>query len=94
MAVSILPLKGGGASLEYARADAERVGAAIKALYGTPSIEWAAVFATVRFGGCRFVYQDEWDDPCLIAGCPSGVRLLEAIARHCRENGDPAAGDD
>ena len=67
-------------SLEFAPEDKADVWAAIQELFGQLEITPEVVSATVLFGGERFTYQDEWDDPCLISSSTRGKEFLERLA--------------
>lgn len=41
---------------------------------------WFVLAAEVTFGGERFAFQNEWNDPCLIARSERGADMLEQIA--------------
>ena len=80
MAISIQHLSGGGASLEFSTADLAAVRTAIAHRYGRMRRRWFVVAAEVTFGGERFAFQNEWNDPCLISHSERGVKMLELIA--------------
>lgn len=77
-------LPSGTASLEFAPADAAAVRAAIAARYGKMRRRWFVLAAEVTFGGERFAFQNEWNDPCLIARSERGAEMLERIADDVR----------
>lgn len=81
MTVSLIRLET-GCSLEFAASDIERVRAALEQRYGVPTIDRSSPILTVyTFGSAQLVFQNEWDDPCLIADEPMGVAMLEQLAR-------------
>jgi len=80
MAISILNLSGGGVSLEFSSSDAKAVREAIRQRYGLMRRRWFVMSADVTFGGERFVFQNEWNDPCLISRSATGAEMLERIA--------------
>ena len=79
-------------SLEFAPEDRVDVWAAIQALFGESQIIPGVVSADVLFGGERFTYQDEWDDPCLISSSARGQAFLERLAERLAQNVGIAAG--
>jgi hypothetical protein len=80
MAVSLLRLSDGGRSLEFAPDELGAVFAVIRELFGEPSVKKGLDMASVGFGGAAFIYQDTWDDPCLISTDRRGVEILEQLA--------------
>ncbi|NEX92738.1 hypothetical protein [Caulobacter sp. 17J65-9] len=80
MAVSMLPLKGGGLSLEFELADVERVSSSLRDHFGTPQVEHHPFHLVYKFKQADLLFQNEWDDPCLIASTPEGVAMLEKLA--------------
>ena len=80
MAVSILNLTEGGVSLEFDSGDTKAVREAIRRRYGPLRRRWHVLSADVTFGGERFVFQNEWNDPCLISRSAAGAEMLERIA--------------
>ena len=81
MAVSLLSLPNGGSSLEFASDDIEAVRHAIFDLFGEAASEQHITYSTVVFGGETFLFQNEWDDQCLIASTEAGGELLLQIER-------------
>ncbi|MDY6922613.1 MAG: hypothetical protein SWI22_01480 [Pseudomonadota bacterium] len=80
MAISIMTLTGGGVSLEFDTADAPAVRKAIARRYGRIRRRWFVLAAEVTFGGERFAFQNEWNDPCLISLSAVGAEMLERVA--------------
>lgn len=80
MAISIQQLSGGAASLEFSPTDAAAVRAASAARYGKMRRRWFVLASEVAFGGERFTFQNQWNDPCLISRSQRGVEMLERIA--------------
>lgn len=81
MTASLLRLEA-GCSLEFATSDIERVRAALEQLYGVPQVDKSSPFLTVyTFASAKLIFQNEWDDPCLIANEPKGVAMLEQLAK-------------
>jgi len=79
MAVTLLPLSNGHSSLEFAPSDLPSVAAAIRDRYGEPDRRLHPACAEYRFGGCSFTFQNDWDEPCLIAGSAEGDAILRAL---------------
>ena len=75
-----MTLTGGGVSLEFDTADAPTVRKAIARRYGRMRRRWLVLAAEVTFGGESFVFQNEWNDPCLISRSAAGAEMLERIA--------------
>ena len=78
--VSLLELKDGGCSLEFALEDMDRVRAALSVRYGTPKVTKYPILTVFRFGRTEPTFQNEWDDPCLIAITSDGVAMLRTLA--------------
>jgi hypothetical protein len=81
MAVSLLRLSDGGCSLEFAPADIDRVRAVLLLKYGTPAVERYPVLTVYKFQKASLIFQNEWDDPCLVASNAQGVEKLEHLAK-------------
>lgn len=79
MTIELLELQDGGTSLEFEEADIAAVLDVAHARFGKLEVERHVLHAIYRFGGCEFIFQNEWDDPCLIAGGPEGVEILRAL---------------
>jgi hypothetical protein len=79
MAIALLALPEGGYSLEFEPSDLPRVRAAINERYGQPRQRDYPASSSLRFGGCDFVFQDEWDAPCLISSSSEGGDILKAL---------------
>jgi hypothetical protein len=79
MAVTLLPLSDGHYSLEFEPSDLPLVASVIRDRYGVPEKEHHPTCVEYRFGGCSFVFQNEWDDPCLISGSAQGDDILKAL---------------
>lgn len=80
MAVSVLELSNGGVTLEFEVKDISEVRRVIRQLYGPMRRRWFVPAAQVTFGGERFVFQNVWSDPCLIASSPDGGEMLRRVA--------------
>jgi hypothetical protein len=80
MAFSLMPLSDGLVSLEFEVDDHEALRQTIRAMYGNVQQQPAGPWIDkVSFGGQEFVYQDEWDEPCLIAHTPKGSEILKEL---------------
>ncbi|WP_176590068.1 hypothetical protein [Sphingobium sp. EM0848] len=82
MAISLLPLPKGNASLEFAPADLANVREAISALFGPVLSDVQPTYARLTFGGETFLFEQEWDEPCLIAQNEAGTLMLEQLLEH------------
>jgi len=60
-------------------ADMPAVAEAIKKRYGIPEEKRHIMCIEYFFGGGHFIFQDEWDDPCLIATSDDGSRILKQL---------------
>lgn len=78
--VSLLELKEGGCSLEFALVDIDRVRRALTARYGNPKITKQPVLTIYTYGRTELTFQNEWDDPCLVASTPAGEAMLRTVA--------------
>jgi hypothetical protein len=67
MAVSLLSLPDGTSSLEIAPDDLEAVHQAISHMFGKTTDKLRASYSQIAFGGETFLFEQEWDAPCLIA---------------------------
>lgn len=79
MTATLLDLPDGHLSLEFETADVPAVRALIRDRYGPPDVEQGVALSVLRFGGAEFVFQNEWDDPCLIASTIEGDRILREL---------------
>lgn len=85
MAVTLLKA-GDYLSLEFDNDDLERVGECIRDLYPNVTSRWAGIFKVYCFGGCEFTFQNEWDDPCLIASSDEGHEILRVLHARLTSN--------
>ena len=76
----LLDLSNGGASLEFSPGEAAAVMARSRAM-GEVTVRHEATFDVLSIGSEEITYLDEWDQPCLIAGTPSGRALLATVLR-------------
>jgi len=79
MAVTLLSLSNGLLSLEFEPSDMSSVAAVIRARFGEVSSRPLPTATRYTFGGCSFLFQNEWDDPCLVSQCVEGSKLLKEI---------------
>ncbi len=80
MSATILELSNGHCSLEFAESYLPSVMMGIQKLWGESITGPYVASQSVRFGGCDFVFQIEWDDPCLIACSDEGSLMLRRLA--------------
>ncbi|WP_206539698.1 hypothetical protein [Leisingera sp. ANG-S5] len=80
----ILELSSGRLSLEFSASDLTAVREAIESIYGVPEITAYPACASVKFAGCMFVFQNEWNDPCLISQSEEGNRILKDLFESLR----------
>lgn len=85
MAVTLLPLPNGTSSLEFAPVDMQLVRGAISYLFGEAIPELHGSYSRIVFGGETFLFEQEWDAPCLIASTVVGSLLLVQIERRLSE---------
>lgn len=85
MAVALLSLPDGTSSLEFAPDDLEAVRQVISHLFGKATSELRGSYARIAFGGENFLFEQEWDAPCLIASTKGGSLLLAQIERRLSE---------
>jgi hypothetical protein len=78
--VSLLELKDGGCSLEFTLADINRLRTELSVRYGKPKVTKYPILTVYTFGRTELTFQNEWDDPCLIASTPDGVAMLRTLA--------------
>lgn len=81
MAVAIIELADGCCSLEFAGSDFGELRERIGQRWGEVSAGPYMTMQTVTFGGQDFVYQSEWDDPCLLSRTAQGAALLRQLAQ-------------
>lgn len=81
MTVSLLRLSNGDCSLEFAPADIDRVRAVLLLKYGAPTVERHPILTIYQFPKASLIFQNECDDPCLIASNEQGVEMLEYLVK-------------
>lgn len=82
MAICLLPLPNGSASLEFAPDDLTDVYEAISSLFGPMLRDVQPTYVRLTFGGETFLFEQEWDEPCLIAQSEAGTPMLEKLLLH------------
>jgi hypothetical protein len=65
--------------LEFEEEDIAHVVEGIRAEFGKAEQKQFAMASEVRFGGATFVFQNEWQDPCLISSSLQGDQCLRQI---------------
>ena len=81
MSVSLLKV-GSRLSLEFDTSDLDAMRSYIGERYAEVSSKAAGIATIVMFGGEEFMFQNEWDDPCLISQSAKGDDLLRALHAH------------
>ena len=81
--MKLINLSNSHISFEFATCDLSRVDEAIRKIYG-PSLKktYFALCTKYEFHNEDFTFQNEWDDPCLIAGSEKGDKILESLFNH------------
>ena len=79
MTIRILELRNGHISLEFDTNDIPVVAAGIKSLFGDATQEQFVLCSSIGFGGSEFIFQNEWDDPCLISTTVEGDECLRRL---------------
>lgn len=80
MAVTLLPLEAGGCALEFDTGDIDSVRDRLRERFGAPRVEHHPFHIVYKFKRADLLFQNEWDDPCLIASSEEGVAMLRAVA--------------
>ncbi len=78
--VRVLELSDGNCSLEVGELSLVELKKCIERLWGAVEIGPYITSQSVRFGDCDFVFQNEWDDPCLISLSTAGASHLRRLA--------------
>lgn len=79
MAAFLSRLSNGHYSLEFEPADLPRVAEAIRNRYSTLQKRHHLSWAECNFGGCSLLFENDWDDPCLISGSSEGDVILKLL---------------
>ena len=69
-------------SLEMDPEGLDAVRAFVERTYSDVRISLAGSYDRVRFGGCEFLHQDEFDEPYLLSQTAEGDDVLTAVADH------------
>lgn len=69
-------------SLEMDPTGLDAVRAFIDQTYPDVATRVAGVVTLIRFGGCEFIFANEWDEPCLLSKTAAGDELLRSIRKH------------
>jgi hypothetical protein len=69
-------------SLEMDPEGLDAVRAFVERTYPDARISFAGTYERVRFGGCDFLHENEFDEPYLLAQAPKGDQVLTAVANH------------
>ena len=86
MAISLLPLSNGSVSLELDPADFDDVREVITVLFGAVASDARPSYSRLTFGGETFLFEQEWNEPCLIAMSEAGGLMLEQIFEHLQSH--------
>lgn len=76
---SLLQLDDGKLSLELGEDELPLVKHLIDRDWGQPQITRHATHDTLLIKGLEFIFQNDWDDPCLISSCAKGSEMLKAL---------------
>ncbi|WP_171178771.1 hypothetical protein [Ruegeria sp. HKCCD8929] len=79
MAIGLLKLSSGHFSLEFEEEDVSDVVEAIRTEFGKAEQKQFVMAREVKFGGATFVFQNEWQDPCLVSSSLQGDQCLRQI---------------
>lgn len=66
--------------MEFAPDELTDVCRAIDEAYAERRVDQCATYQRWTFGGETFLFENEWDEPCLIAQSAQGVVMLREIA--------------
>lgn len=69
-------------SLEMDPEGLEAVRAHLERTYPDLKTRGAGIVTLVRFAGSEFIFENEWDEPCLLAQTAEGDDLLRAVCNH------------
>lgn len=68
-----------GGFLSFDISDAPLVIASIQARYGAPQKAQNIMWLDLEFGGCKFTYDEEYDDMFIMTGSDEGIEILKLI---------------
>lgn len=86
MVFRLLDLKSGNLSLEFEVDEIGILADKIRQTFGGARRIPQITYTEYVFGGATFIFQNEWEDPCLISLSPEGGAILrdlhEALVTH------------
>ena len=65
--------------MEFEESDLMRVSSVVRENYPDVASRWEGIVQVISFAGCEFVFQNEWEDPCLISGSSEGDVILRNL---------------
>ena len=80
MAFSLLQV-GERLSLDFETSNLETFWSHLRQHHPDMRTKMSGIYTVVTLGGERFLFGNEWDDPCLISETSEGDELLRAIHR-------------
>lgn len=80
MSISLLELANGRVSLEFEESDFSVIVKTIRDIHGVPNKTLKATYTEYQFEGSRFLFQNEWEEPCLISTSAKGDAILRFLA--------------
>ncbi len=80
MTVSLLEHDNGRVSLEFEESDFPAVVQTIQSTHGESTRKRHATYVEYWIGDARFLFQNEWDAPCLISTSAEGDVILKSLA--------------
>jgi hypothetical protein len=69
-------------SLEMDPEGLEAVRTYLEQTYPDLKTRLVGVVTLMRFAGSEFIFENEWDEPYLLADTPEGDDLLRSVCRH------------
>ena len=79
MTIALLKLRNGHLSLEFDEKDIPEVVETITTVFGNADEKQCVMAAEVKFGEATFIFQNEWQDPCLISSTHKGDQCLRQV---------------
>lgn len=73
-------------ALEFDTSDLVAVRKYLRQTFPEMNSQVQGIEAVVTFGGEDFIFQNEWDDPCLVSISAKGNNMLRALYEHFRDN--------
>lgn len=87
MAFKLITLPNGHQSLELASCDISKLSGKIAEIFEEPKVrQYTFTSELWEFGGGKFEYSNEWDDPCLIAQDNLSNKMLQSLYAELRES--------